>query len=216
MLPLRAPEVGAPPPPALTGWQAHARPFAFEPEMEYADDAWRWLDGTPVIPALFAATEGPRMLREAGIERIRAKSVRQTARLIELADARGYPVTAPRDPERRGGTVAFDVPHALEVSQALLAHDVLVDYRPGAGIRVAPHFYTSRRRARARGGDDRRHSRHRRVAGARRARRRRLVAAQRPNFLERGGCGRILESVTQSGGSFLSRSDDVPCSPNDR
>jgi kynureninase len=94
-------------------------------------------------PALFAATEGPRILREAGMEAVRAKSVRQTARLIALADARGYSVAAPRDAARRGGTVAFDVPHAREVSRALLARDVIVDYRPGAGIRVAPHFYTS-------------------------------------------------------------------------
>ena len=96
-----------------------------------------------MIPALIAAMEGPRILREAGIEAVRAKSVRQTARLIALADARGYPVAAPRDDARRGGTVAFDVPHAREVSRALLARDVIVDYRPGAGIRIAPHFYTS-------------------------------------------------------------------------
>jgi len=129
--------------PALTGWQAHARPFAFEGAMEYADDAFRWLNGTPVVPALYAAVEGPRIVRRAGIDRIRAKSMRQTARLIELADARGYRVTAPRDPSRRGGTVAFDVPHGEEVSEVLLANDVLVDYRPNAGIRIAPHFYTS-------------------------------------------------------------------------
>jgi kynureninase len=129
--------------PALTGWQAHARPFAFEGEMEYADDAFRWLTGTPVIPALYAATEGPRIVRKAGIDRIRAKSIRQTSRLIELADARGYRVSAPRDPERRGGTIAFDVPQGREVSEALLANDVLVDYRPNAGIRIAPHFYTT-------------------------------------------------------------------------
>ena len=137
------PAVSATVAPALTGWQAHRHPFAFEPEMEYADASWRWLGGTPVIPALFAATEGPRILREAGMEAVRAKSVRQTARLIALADARGYSVAAPRDAARRGGTVAFDVPHAREVSRALLARDVIVDYRPGAGIRVAPHFYTS-------------------------------------------------------------------------
>lgn len=129
--------------PALTGWQAHARPFEFEQEMEYASDAFRWLTGTPVIPALYAAIEGPRIVRRAGIDQIRAKSMRQTARLIELADARGYRVTAPRNPEHRGGTIAFDVPHGQEVSEALLANDVLVDYRPNAGIRIAPHFYTS-------------------------------------------------------------------------
>jgi kynureninase len=129
--------------PAFTGWQAHTKPFGFDAEMQYAEHAWRWLNGTPPIPALFAAIEGPRILRRAGIERIREKSVRQTSRLIELADARGYKVTAPRDSSRRGGTVAFDVPHAYGVAQALLANDVIVDYRPGAGIRVAPHFYTS-------------------------------------------------------------------------
>ncbi|MES2178941.1 MAG: aminotransferase class V-fold PLP-dependent enzyme [Gemmatimonadota bacterium] len=137
------PEVSASVAPALTGWQAHEHPFAFEPDMSYADGAWRWLTGTPSIPALFAAVSGPKILREAGMDAIREKSVRQTSRLIELADARGFSVSAPREADRRGGTVAFDVPHAREVAQALLARDVIVDYRPGAGIRVAPHFYTS-------------------------------------------------------------------------
>jgi kynureninase len=137
------PEVGETVAPALTGWQAHRHPFAFEPEMHYAEQAWRWLGGTPVIPALFAATEGPRLLREAGMDAVRKKSVLQTSRLIDLADARGFTTTAPRDAARRGGTVAFDVPHAREVAQALLARDVVVDFRPGAGVRVAPHFYTS-------------------------------------------------------------------------
>jgi kynureninase len=137
------PEVGDMLAPALTGWQAHEQPFAFEAEMRYASGAWRWLGGTPAIPALFAATTGPRILREAGMDAVRAKSLRQTARLIALADARGFPVAVAREPQRRGGTVAFDVPHAREVAQALLARDVIVDFRPGAGIRIAPHFYTS-------------------------------------------------------------------------
>ncbi|HEX6807248.1 MAG TPA: aminotransferase class V-fold PLP-dependent enzyme [Gemmatimonadaceae bacterium] len=131
--------------PALTGWQAHARPFAFENEMEYGHGASRWLNGTPVIPALYAAIDGPRIVRQAGIEAVRAKSMRQTARLVSLADAHGWPVNAPRDPARRGGTVAFDVPNGYAVAQALLARDILVDYRPEAGIRVAPHFYTDDR-----------------------------------------------------------------------
>jgi kynureninase len=128
--------------PALTGWQAHARPFAFEEIMEYTSGAFRWLNGTPVIPALYAAAEGPRILRRAGITAIREKSLRLTSRLIDLADSRGYRVNAPRDPERRGGTVALDVPHGYEVAQHLLSRNVLVDYRVGAGIRIAPHFFT--------------------------------------------------------------------------
>ncbi len=129
--------------PALTGWQAHRAPFAFAEQMEPASSVWRWLGGTPVVPALFAGMEGPRLVTEAGIEAIRAKSIRQTESLIAAADQRGWRVNAPRDSARRGGTVAFDVPHAAEVARALLARDVVIDYRPGAGIRVAPHFYTT-------------------------------------------------------------------------
>ncbi|HEY4672342.1 MAG TPA: aminotransferase class V-fold PLP-dependent enzyme, partial [Gemmatimonadaceae bacterium] len=128
--------------PALTGWQAHSRPFAFEEDMEYTTGAFRWLNGTPVIPALYAAAEGPKILRRAGIDAIRAKSLRLTSRLIELADARGYNVFAPRIAEQRGGTVALDVPHGYEVTQQLLSRNILVDYRVGAGIRIAPHFFT--------------------------------------------------------------------------
>jgi len=128
--------------PALTGWQAHARPFAFEETMEFTSGAFRWLNGTPVIPALYAAAEGPKILRRAGVGAIREKSVRLTSHLIDLADARGYTVNAPRDPARRGGTVAIDVPHGYEVTQHLLSRNILVDYRVGAGIRIAPHFFT--------------------------------------------------------------------------
>ena len=128
--------------PALTGWQAHSRPFAFEETMEYTSGAFRWLNGTPVIPALYAAAEGPKILRRAGITAIRQKSLRLTSRLIALADERGYTVNAPRDPAQRGGTVAMDIPHAYEVTQHLLSRNILVDYRVGAGIRIAPHFFT--------------------------------------------------------------------------
>ena len=104
--------------------------------------ALRWLNGTPVIPALYAAAEGPKILRRAGVGAIREKSVRLTSHLIDLADARGYTVNAPRNPASRGGTVAIDVPHGYEVTQHLLSRNILVDYRVGAGIRIAPHFFT--------------------------------------------------------------------------
>jgi Kynureninase len=129
--------------PALTGWQAHARPFDFEDTMEFTTGAFRWLNGTPVIPALYASAEGPRILRKAGIAAIREKSLRLTSRLIELADANGFSVNAAREAPRRGGTVALDVPHGYEVTQYLLSRDILVDYRIGAGIRVAPHFFST-------------------------------------------------------------------------
>jgi kynureninase len=129
--------------PALTGWQAHSRPFAFEDRMEYTPGPFRWLNGTPVIPALYAAAEGVKIIRRAGIGAIRDKSIRQTSRLIRLAEDRGYRVFAPMDSARRGGTVAIDVAHGYEVAQVLLSREILVDYRVGAGIRAAPHFFNT-------------------------------------------------------------------------
>jgi kynureninase len=111
--------------------------------MDYASGASRWLNGTPVIPALYAAVEGVKLLRRAGIDAVRKKSVRQTSRLIELADERGFRVFSPRDPSQRAGTVTIDVPHAYEVAQLLISRDILVDYRVGAGIRAAPFFFNT-------------------------------------------------------------------------
>ena len=129
--------------PALTGWMAHPAPFDFEPPpIRLRDDAFRFLLGTPAIPALYAGREGPRILRAAGAGPVREKSLRQTNRLLELADARGFRSATPRDPVRRGGTVAVDFDNALEISRELNARDVVVDFRPGVGIRISPHFYT--------------------------------------------------------------------------
>ena len=132
--------------PSLTGWMAHPAPFDFEPPpMRHRDDAFRFLLGTPAIPALYAAREGPRLVARAGIDAIRAKSLRQTSRLIALAEERGWRCSTPRDPARRGGTAAVDFENALEVSRELNARDVVVDYRPGVGIRMSPHVYTEDR-----------------------------------------------------------------------
>lgn len=136
------PELQARLEPKLTGWVAHRRPFDFAPTLDRRDDAWRFLVGTPNIPALYAAVSGLEILNQAGMAAVRAKSCRQTARLLALADARGFRCTTPRDPDRRGGTVALDVEHGYEVSRGLKALDILCDYRPGAGVRLSPHFYT--------------------------------------------------------------------------
>jgi kynureninase len=113
--------------------------------MRYRGDAFRFLIGTPDIPALYAAREGPAIVAEAGIEAIRAKSLRQTSRLIDLAEKRGWRCSTPRDPARRGGTASVDFENALEVSRELNDRGVVVDYRPGVGIRISPHFYTEDR-----------------------------------------------------------------------
>lgn len=137
------PAVGRALEPALTGWMAHARPFAFEPELERRRDVWRFLHGTPNIPALYAARSGLEIVREIGVAAIRAKSIRQTAHLLELASDEGWPCTTPADSERRGGTVAINVENGLEISRGLKELDVICDYRPGAGIRLSPHFYNT-------------------------------------------------------------------------
>jgi kynureninase len=130
--------------PRLTGWVAHRNPFAFDNgDMDYADDSFRFLNGTPAIPALYAARAGYEIIAEVGVESIRAKSIRQTTRLIELAQGAGFTVRSPMDAARRGGTVVIDVPNGHEITRELSRRDFLVDYRPGAGIRIAPHFYST-------------------------------------------------------------------------
>ena len=129
--------------PAFTGWFAHRRPFNFEAGAnDPHDDARGLLNGTTQIPALYACRPGIEIIGNVGVENIRAKSVRQTTRLIELAQARGWQVNTPAEPAERGGTVSVDCPHAEAVSRELLAREILVDYRPNAGIRMSPHFYT--------------------------------------------------------------------------
>jgi kynureninase len=128
--------------PALTGWIAHQRPFAFETgAIDRREDSFRYLNGTPHIPALYACQPGLDILNRVGITAIREKSLQMTARLIEGAKARGWQVNTPDIPSERAGTVSVECPHAAEVCRELLAREILVDYRPKAGIRLSPHFY---------------------------------------------------------------------------
>jgi kynureninase len=129
--------------PTLIGWQAHARPFAFEEELEYAPGAARFLTGTPNPAAHYAGTAGYDLIEEIGVARIRENSLRQTQLLIELADAVGFEVVSPRDAERRGGSVVVRVAEFAAVHAELEARGILCDFRPDAGIRLGPHFFNS-------------------------------------------------------------------------
>src|SRR5438128_4884133 len=113
--------------PTFMGWQAHARPFGFEPELEYADGGARFLTGTPNVPALYAATAGYDLIEEIGVGRIRENSIRQTALLTGLLDEHGFDVTSPRDPARRGGTVTVRTPGFEGVHKELAAREILCD-----------------------------------------------------------------------------------------
>lgn len=128
--------------PAIAGWIAHRRPFEFETgAIDAREDSFRYLNGTPHIPALYACQPGLDILNKAGIAAIREKSMRMTARLFEGAKAHGWRVNTPENPAERAGTVSVDCPHAAEVCRELLAREILVDYRPKAGVRLSPHFY---------------------------------------------------------------------------
>jgi len=138
------PDLGKKFEPTFTGWTAHQNPFGFEiGPIRYTDPPYRFMNGTPHIPSLEAARPGLKIISQVGIERIRDKSKQQTARLIELADKHGWRVNTPRDPERRGGTVSIDMPDSQEVCSQLLKRDILVDWRPKAGVRMSPHFYNT-------------------------------------------------------------------------
>jgi kynureninase len=129
--------------PTFTGWQAHARPFGFEPELVYADGAARFLTGTPNVPALYAATAGYDLIEEVGVERIRGNSLRQTQLLLELCEGAGFDVGSPRDEAKRGGTVTVRAPEFEAVHKELAERQILCDFRPDAGLRLGPHYYNT-------------------------------------------------------------------------
>jgi kynureninase len=140
--------------PTLVGWQGHARPFAFEPELEYAPGARRFLTGTPNVPALYAATAGYDVIEEVGVDRIRERSLALTELLIGRCDDAGLEVVSPREPSRRGGTVVVWTPDHAAVHRELGERGIVCDFRPDAGppgpgkggaggIRLGPHFFSS-------------------------------------------------------------------------
>lgn len=128
--------------PRTTGWMAHEAPFSFDTQLRYSPTVARFLHGSPAIPALYAARSGYEIISEIGVDKIRAKSIHQTTRLIELAQEAGFRVTSPQDPSRRGGTITVWHEQAAAMTKELIRREFIVDYRPGAGVRISPHFYT--------------------------------------------------------------------------
>ncbi len=129
--------------PKTTGWMAHEQPFAFDTKLRYAPNVARFLHGSPAIPALYAAQSGYEIINQVGVKNIRRKNVRQTTLLIELAEEAGFEVTSPKDATRRGGTVTVNHDHAAGITSELIRREFIVDCRPGAGVRISPHFYTT-------------------------------------------------------------------------
>ena len=131
--------------PAFTGWLSRRQPFAFDADDEARrDDAMKMMNGTPSIPAYYAALAGLEIIDAVGVASIRARSTALTGHLLALVDHYGFTSSANRDPNRLAGTVAVDVPDAPLVARTLKAREFLVDYRPPVGIRISPHFYNTR------------------------------------------------------------------------
>ena len=130
--------------PRVTGWMSHKTPFSFDVEnLDWRDDNYRLMNGTPGIASLHAIQPGVDIISQVGVENIREKSIRQTSLIIGLADEKGYEVVSPRDAARRGGTVTLNPDESYAVSREMLARNIKIDYRENAGIRIAPHFYTT-------------------------------------------------------------------------
>jgi kynureninase len=132
--------------PSFTGWLSRSHPFDFDiegPDPRLRSDAMHMMNGTPSIPAYYAAVAGLDIIHAVGVDRIREASQTMTARLLALVDEYGFTSAASRQPERLAGTVAIAVPDALLVSRTLKARDFVVDYRPPVGVRISPHFYNT-------------------------------------------------------------------------
>lgn len=130
--------------PGLVGWAAHEAPFMFDTgPIRYAEPPERFQSGTPNVPSLYAVRAGYEMVASIGVDAIRERSLQLTRRIIDAAQAAGYRLNTPLDDAERGGTVVLDVPDAERVTAELLKREIIVDYRPGAGIRMAPHFYNT-------------------------------------------------------------------------
>lgn len=130
--------------PRFTGWLAHENPFSFDNRaMRFTTGSYKFLNGTPMVQAFYTCQAGLDIVAEIGVERIRRRSLEMTSRLLKMADDRNWPVFTPLEDEHRGGTVALNIPNAEAISKHLLANDFLIDFRPGTGIRVSPHFYNT-------------------------------------------------------------------------
>lgn len=130
--------------PRLTGWIAHAEPFAFSHKrMKYAPAVRRFAQGTPNIPGLYSCLAGLQIIEEVGLPAIAQESRRRTEWMVEFALQHGLQLNSPRDASERGGSVMIGVENAPQVVARLAEYKVFVDCRPGVGLRVSPHFFNT-------------------------------------------------------------------------
>lgn len=135
----------------IAGWFGRRDPFGFALDYQPAPGAGRFLTGTPPVISLALIEPGVDLLLEAGLGRIREKSIRQTEYLVSLWETElaplGYRMGSPRDAARRGSHVSLAHPEGWRINRALIEHfGVIPDYRAPDLIRlgVCP-LYTSYR-----------------------------------------------------------------------
>jgi len=133
--------------PRLAGWWGYDKTRQFDMGLDWygAATAAAWQIGTPSLLAAAPLRGSLRLFAEAGIDAVRAKSLAQTAYLIDLLEADGltrspfgYQIGTPRQPERRGGHVAVEHESGARIARALKARGIIPDFRPPNVIRLAP------------------------------------------------------------------------------
>jgi kynureninase len=130
--------------PRLTGWVAHDAPFDFaHAPMRYARSVRRFAQGTPSIPALYSAIPGLEIIEAVGTANIASESQRRTQFIIDFAREHGWTLNTPPETNKRGGSVMIGVADGPAMVEQLAAKQVFVDCRPGAGLRISPHFFNT-------------------------------------------------------------------------
>ena len=112
--------------------------------MHYTDNsAFKFLNGTPQLPALYAVKAGYEIIQEIGVKKIRERSIELTERIIQKAREYAFDINSPLNPQSRGGTVVVQMENSEQITKELLTREFLIDWRPDAGIRISPHFYNT-------------------------------------------------------------------------
>ena len=126
----------------IWGWFSQRDQFEMGPRYDPAPGIDAYLTGTPNIIGTVAVEEGARLLGEAGIMHLRAKSTELTTYLIALADEwllpLGFSLASPRDAAHRGAHVSLRHDDAWQISQAMVREGVIGDYRTPDRVRLGP------------------------------------------------------------------------------
>lgn len=132
----------------IRGWFGHTDPFSFNPEYKPAETIEKFLTGTPPVLSMAALEPALDMILEAGLDRLRKKSFLLTEYVIALVQERlvkyGVEIASPAEGGKRGSHVALTHPEAWKLTQALIKHGVIPDFREPNILRIglAP-IYTS-------------------------------------------------------------------------